>query len=463
MQGKILIVDAISTNRIILKVKLAASYCDILQAASLSDALAAARTHAPDLIICAMTLPDGDAASFCTALRSDAATRAIPVLALGRTSTPKARLALLEAGGQDVMMHPFDDALLLARVRSLIRAFGAVAEWQMRDDTSHALGFADNKTDFVPSGHTALICSDAARAQVWQARLKPLLGSSLRHAPPELALRDLAPAQTPDVFVLCIGTHESDSATVLHLLAAIRANAGTRHAGILVVQSGGNPRLGADALDLGADDLMTTGFNAAELALRVTALMGRKRIADRLRATLRTGLQAAVCDPLTGLHNRRYAMPHLTRMAEHAVGTGRSFAVMLADMDHFKRINDDFGHASGDAVLIEAAHRLRSSLRSVDLLARIGGEEFLIVMPATPLADARRAALRLCQAISDRPFDVPGSATPIPVTISIGLALGGTATSGAANAEALLDAADKALYGAKMQGRNQVTLSRPAA
>jgi len=181
-------------------------------------------------------------------------------------------------------------------------------------------------------------------------------------------------------------------------------------------------------------------------------------------------LKAAVSDPLTGLYNRRYAMPQLARVAEHAGATGRSFAVMVADLDHFKRINDVYGHASGDAVLVEAARRLRENLRGVDLLARIGGEEFLIVMPATPFSEARTTASRLCRKIGCEGFKVPGSKDLIDVTVSIGVTMGGIHKSGPAadrisadNPNALLDAADKALYEAKMHGRNQVNLVRPAA
>ncbi len=235
-----------------------------------------------------------------------------------------------------------------------------------------------------------------------------------------------------------------------------------------MVQPRPDAGLGAYALDLGADDLMTDGFEKNEMALRIKALMRRKRIADQLRATVRTGLKAAVSDPLTGLHNRRYAMPHLDRVAQHSAATGRSFAVMVADLDHFKQINDVYGHASGDAVLVEAARRLRENLRGVDMLARIGGEEFLIVMPATPFSEARVAASRLCRKIGGEGFKVPGSNDAVHVTISIGVTMGGSGKSRGSPSEiptahALLDAADKALYEAKMHGRNQVNLARPAA
>jgi two-component system cell cycle response regulator len=468
VQGKILIVDPISTNRIVLKVKLASAFYEILQASTADEACVVALRHAPDLVISAMALPDCDAADLAKRLHGNRQTRTIPIMGIGSRPCADKRLAALEAGVQDVMLKPVDDTLLLARVRSLIRAHNTAVEWQMRDDTSRALGFAEDQAEFGPAGRAIVVGADSERAGQWMEQIRPALRCSLSYAPPDTALRDLSPGRVPDGFIMILDDDDKHSSDILRLLAAIRATAITRHAGILVIQPAPDPGLGAYALDLGADDLMTDGFEAVEFSLRVKALLRRKRIADQLRATVRTGLKAAVSDPLTGLHNRRYAMPHLSRVAEHAAATGRSFAVMVADLDHFKRINDLYGHASGDAVLIEAARRLRENLRSVDLLARIGGEEFLIVMPATPLSEARIAARRLCRKIGGEGFKVPGSKARIDVTISIGVTMGGmrglrSASKEAIDANALLDSADKALYEAKVQGRNQVNLYRPAA
>lgn len=468
MQGKILIVDAISTNRIVLKVKLASAFYEVLQASTADEACVAALRHAPDLIISSMALPDGDAGDLCHRLHRNSQTRAVPIMVVACRPNSESRLQVLEAGVQDVMVKPIDDTLLLARVRSLIRAHNNAEEWQMHDDTSRALGFAEDPADFGPVGRSVIVSTDKNIAHNWISKLRPHLRSSLTFSSPDTALRDLTPERVPDVFVLVLEEGDKLSGDVLRLLAAVRATAITRHAGILVVQPRSEPGLGAYALDLGADDLMTDGFEQSELILRIKALMRRKRVADKTRAKVRTGLKAAVSDPLTGLHNRRYAMPQLAKVAEHALATGCSFAVMVADLDHFKRINDIYGHASGDAVLVEVARRLRENLRGVDLLARIGGEEFLIVMPSTPFSEARVSASRLCRKIGGEGFVVPGATAPIDVTISIGVTMGGQDMLHGSeiqqfDANNLLDAADKALYEAKLQGRNQVNLARPAA
>ena len=133
-------------------------------------------------------------------------------------------------------------------------------------------------------------------------------------------------------------------------------------------------------------------------------------------------------------------------------------AVMTADLDRFKHVNDQFGHTAGDAVLVGTASRLRAALRPVDLLARIGGEEFLIAMPDVAENTARGFAQRMCDIMRDAPVDVPGLNLGIPVTMSIGVALGGNHNLDR-SVDALLRNADRALYAAKSNGRDQVTIA----
>ena len=194
-----------------------------------------------------------------------------------------------------------------------------------------------------------------------------------------------------------------------------------------------------------------------ELVLRLPRQIARKRIDDRLRDTMRNSLRAAVTDPLTGLYNRRYALPYMARLAERGAEQGRPYAVLLADIDHFKRINDTHGHAAGDAVLAEVAQRISQSLRTADLVARIGGEEFLIALPDAQPALATRTAERLRAIMADTPFTLPGTGVQAKVTLSLGVAF--AAPGAEQRPEALLDSADRALYAAKNAGRNRVMLS----
>jgi two-component system, cell cycle response regulator len=144
-------------------------------------------------------------------------------------------------------------------------------------------------------------------------------------------------------------------------------------------------------------------------------------------------------------------------------GWVRPFAVMVLDLDHFKAVNDRWGHAAGDAVLVEVARRLAANLRAGDFVARIGGEEFLVVLPATDLVDARSIAERLRQAVREKPFALPQGGM-LTVTASIGLALSDCLLRDPEQPVAeLIDRADQALMTAKSAGRNRVTLALSAA
>ena len=136
---------------------------------------------------------------------------------------------------------------------------------------------------------------------------------------------------------------------------------------------------------------------------------------------------------------------------------------MVADLDHLKQINDQYGHAAGDTVLVEVSRRLNTNLRAIDLVARMGGEEFLIIMPETKQGEAETAGKRLCNLIHDTPIELANGKCQVSVSISIGVALGGGSNDPRQSAAQVLDLADRALYGSKSEGRNRVTqqITRP--
>ena len=179
-------------------------------------------------------------------------------------------------------------------------------------------------------------------------------------------------------------------------------------------------------------------------------------------ASQRDSLRMALVDPLTGLFIRRHAAQQLPLIAARAVERGRDVAVMVVDLDRFKAVNDQHGHAAGDAVLIEVARRLRVNLREGDLLARIGGEEFLAVLPDSSIPEARLVAERLCEAIDERPIRL-ATGQALKVTVSIGVAVSALEGGGALSVDRLVEQADLALLESKGAGRNQVTYRQSAA
>jgi two-component system cell cycle response regulator len=180
----------------------------------------------------------------------------------------------------------------------------------------------------------------------------------------------------------------------------------------------------------------------------------RWRYTERLRSSVKASIEMSVTDPLTGLYNRRYMHTHLAHLVEHSNNRGKPLALISMDVDHFKAINDTYGHDAGDRVLQELAERIRRNTRNVDMCCRVGGEEFIVVLPNSDMELTRRVAERLRRTMAGRPFPISSNDSQgIPVTVSLGLAvLNGPGDM----VEDLLKRADMALYEAKRQGRNRV-------
>ncbi|GGG74277.1 diguanylate cyclase response regulator [Salipiger pallidus] len=423
--------------------------------ASGAEAVQLVRCQRPDLVIVSAELPDMSGAALCNALRKQLETAETPIILIHPDPNRSRRMAALSAGADDVLPRPIDETMLLARIRSLLRARHANDELRLREDARRALGMADPPGELQAPARVGLVAVQAdIGLRAASLKLRDRLPHRFEILSPEQALRDEG-ARSEVLVIIDTG---SVAGSGLSLLTQLRASPAQRHAGIIYVTRSDHRREAASALDLGADDLLPDGLDPEELALRLPRQIARKRAGDRLRATMRHGLRAAVTDPLTGLYNRRYAMPHIARLAERAILQQRPYALLAVDLDHFKRINDGYGHAAGDTVLREVAQRMTGALRAADLVARIGGEEFLVAMPDTDEHAALVAAERLRVVIAGAPFDLPDQARSLGhITASIGIAV--PALEMRENPELVLDRADRALYSAKRSGRNRTAVA----
>ena len=460
MVGKILIVDSVATNRIVFKVTLAEAFYHPVLAADGESCLHLAREASPDLILLDLSLPDQSGVSLISQLRTDPATRDIPILALAATHDKEQRLAALQAGADDVLAKAIDHASLLARVRNLLRGRDGIEGLAPNMAGAELIGFADAPAAYAGRATVSLLADQMETALDWHDTLSQEMTDTILIQSREEAFlaanRSIGQA-VPDVFLINAGP--AGKGDELRLMSELRSRAATRHAAVCILRPKGNRDSNAMAYDLGADDVVNADVPPRELAMRLQTLIRRKRREDQLRASVQDGLRLAMIDPLTGLHNRRYAMPKLAAISAAAHAEAAVFAVMVIDLDRFKSVNDSFGHAAGDAVLIEVAQRLKANLRAVDLLARIGGEEFLVALPDTSFDDAQLAADRLCKAIEKYPVKVAFS-SGVPVTISIGVAVSNAISEPPSS---IVNRADQALLLAKAAGRNQVTISKSAA
>ena len=206
------------------------------------------------------------------------------------------------------------------------------------------------------------------------------------------------------------------------------------------------------ALDLGVNDVISRPLDPGELSARSATQLKRKRYADALRDRLDESLEMSVRDALTGLFNRRYTVSRLRQALDGLRANHEPLTTALIDIDHFKRINDTWGHNAGDQVLKEICARLNEQLRAIDIAGRYGGEEFLVVFSNTTAREACDAMERARLAVCATPVTLRETGDIINVTMSVGVAEAFMDDS----VEALIERADTALYDAKRSGRNRV-------
>jgi two-component system cell cycle response regulator len=361
------------------------------------------------------------------------------------------RIAGLEAGADEFLTKPIDDIIMFARVRSLTRLKLVIDELQAREASGRRMGvIAGAAARLAGTGGRVLIVDDNERQVQRMSAELSIEHRPITEADPEKA--HLTARGPVDLVIINVAARGFDG---LRFAAGLRSDQATRHLPILAVFDPDDRARAIKALEIGVNDLLPKPIDPQELAARARTQIKRKRYTDLLRNNLDHSLELAVTDQLTGLHNRRYMVGQLDALVTRAVKGGAPVACLMLDIDHFKKINDSFGHDVGDEVLREFAVRLATNVRAIDLPCRYGGEEFVVIMPDTGVADAERIADRILRHVAGSPFRVDGGSELLTATISIGVA----ATLGDADSpEALLKRADEALYEAKAAGRNRVII-----
>ncbi len=451
MTARVLVVDDILANVKLLEARLSAEYFEILTAYSGREALDILSRERVDVVLLDVMMPGMDGFEVCRRIKQTPKLAHLPVIMVTALDQPSDKVQGLEAGADDFLTKPVDDIALITRVKNLARLKVLADELMSRASTTKDMGIGPNG---IPEwaqanvqGNILLVEDHARSAQ------RIVDGLSKAHTvqverDPQAALLRMGD-QSYDLLIVSLSLQNADG---LRLCSQVRSLDRTRHLPIIImVEPGDDARL-LRGLDMGVNDYVLRPIDRNEMLARIKTQIKRKRHADLLRAKLDQSMEMAITDALTGLHNRRYMESHLSTLVGQAIQSGRALSILIADIDYFKSVNDTYGHDAGDVVLREFAARFRRNTRGIDLACRMGGEEFVIIMPDTDLARAVQVGERLRACVAADPFQVNAD-TLLRVTASVGIA---TLECHADTPETLFKRADKALYAAKREGRNRV-------
>ena len=453
MSARVLVVDDFQPNRALLEAHLTAEYFDVLTACSGPDALEICARGDCDIVLLDVMMPGMDGFEVCRRLKGDPATHHIPIVLVTALDQAADRVRGLEAGAEDFLTKPIDEIALIARVRSLNRLKVVLDELRSRAATSTTLGMPDPALDAMRAdidGARVLVVEDrlAASRQIAETLAASHLVVDAESDPQEALFRGAEGDY--DLFVVSLGLQGHDG---LRLCSQLRSLERTRQVPILMVAEPEDRQRLLRGLDLGVNDYLLRPIDRNELIARARTQLRRKSYADRLRNNVQASIELAIVDTLTSLHNRRYFNTNFTALMDQAARRHRSLSLMILDIDHFKRVNDTHGHDAGDNILKTFAARIRNVIRASDLICRLGGEEFAVLMPDTTLEVGARIAERVRKCIDSTPFALSIGQPAMSVTVSIGLAERRADT----DPEALMRRADAALYRSKGGGRNRVT------
>lgn len=461
MPGRIIVIDSVATNRIVLKTRLMSEYYDVGLFEDAKSGWAAILQDAPDAILVNCALSDANGYAICAKIKSHAETGHIPVILIASSDREVNWSRAYSSFADDIQRLPQDFPLLAPRLQNLLRAKASLDELRMRNKTNEDLGLAEPRS-YLSAVSLRRVCVALVGGSLDRRhRIKNELEHVLEAEVTDLG-EDYGAALGSGLDTLLVLDDTSDGDGALRLIARLRSGRKGRFKSIMYLGSEDacTSEHGERALSMGAMDAVSGPMDAHALAGRVRAVNNHAMLTNMLCDTVSENLKLAMIDPLTGLYNRRYALQYLTKALDRARQTKRSLFVMMMDMDNFKSINDEFGHPMGDKVLKAVAARMQTNVRGVDLVARIGGEEFMIVLADIPEDRALCIAERIRCVVSETTVPVRPDIPDILVTASIGVARADGFLTGE---DMLIEAADRALYASKRNGRNRVTYGDAAA
>ena len=452
MTATVLVVDDLEPNIKLLEAKLLAEYYTVFTANNGVSALEILSQNKIDIVLLDVMMPGMDGFETCKKIKENPETTHIPVVMVTALSELEDRVKGLESGADEFLTKPINDIALFARVKSLARMKTVIDELKLRNTINAELGATviELKDNFLES-KILLFDDDVIQAKNVKEQLAELSGQVK-------VLTSLDEIDALGVFIpdLVIISCQIDTVDPLRIAVTLRSKPNFKNSVLMMLADEENIPMVIKGMELGINDYFMYPVDKSELKARVRTQLRRKQYQDNLRSELEESVDLSTKDGLTAVFNRRYFDIHVKQMVQKSQETKKPICIMMFDMDHFKQVNDTYGHPAGDAVLKTLASVLKASFRVTDLIARYGGEEFIVLLNNIDLQETLKIAEKTRALIEATEFAIPAPIGVIHKTTSIGV----VEYNQGDTVEEFVSKVDKALYEAKETGRNKVVAGK---
>jgi two-component system, cell cycle response regulator len=454
LKRRILIVDDDPLNVKLLASKLPEDQFEPLTAFSGQEALRKTLKDPPDLILLDIMMPEMNGYEVSHWLKTNPATEDIPIILVTALDGTDDKIKGFEAGADEFLNKPVNTIELLARINSLLRL--KYYREQLRSRTFSEKGFCggqatpDPAEEIHPPVKILLVEDDDKDARMIQ---EYFAGESYHLETVntgEMAMERVQ-KEAFDLVLLDVLLPGVDGFEVCQRIKGLHQ---TQDLQVVLITCLPDLENKIKGVEQGADDYLIKPINGRELKARVKVLVKKKHYIDQLRNNFEQALNSAIYDGLTGLHNQTYFKKFLEMEIKRADRQRYPLGLMIIDIDDFKNINDRFGHLTGDLILKDLAQVIKKNIREVDLSARYGGDEFVVVLPYTDQTETAQIIERIQKAVARYRHSEETLLQQEPMTLSFGIAFfpfQGTTM------EELIRKADQTLYRSKQEGKNRYT------
>jgi two-component system cell cycle response regulator len=450
----ILVVDDEPLNVKLLAANLGAAGYRILKAYSGFEALEIMETNTPDLILLDIMMPGMDGYEVIRRLKQLKETKDIPIVLITALEGEEEKAKGLAAGADEFLNKPVNTTELETRVLSLLRMKKYQEQLVSRVQTEKdVLGKSgqEESGEHDDNRPTVLVVEDNlkdAHMIVHHLNEMPL---NYRIVQTGAEALKIVREEAIDLVLLDLMLPDLDG---IEICKEIKGSEKTISVQVVIVTTFDDLKMKIRGIEVGADDFLVKPLNRDEIKARVSALLKKKAFMDRLRESANAALKAAIIDHMTGVYNHSYFEHFLLLEIKRSLRQENKMALLMIDVDNFKRFNDTYGHPAGDKALSSVAKILKDNVRDVDVVARYGGEEFAVVLPYAGWRSGQQVAERLLEIIHKQQIaGVGNQVDAASVTVSIGLAV---FPDNGMSSESIISSADGALYSAKRQGKNRV-------